>query len=138
MLSAHVYFGKGGTLWYKSVPQVDRDNSASIYQQAPGPLLESRRTKTHLNSFLLLSHRAMVHKIVYHMDAEAIWVKGDLFDFSLLEDEFLAILGLLLVHGMLCANNEPLYALWSQDYDCDIFWHTIAKNRYSIMHFFLV
>ena len=118
---SNAYSGRDGTLWYKSVPQVGRANAANVLQQSPGLPLQSRRVKTHLDSFLLFINPAMIRKILNHTNAEARRVNGDQFDFGLGEDEFLAFLGLLLARGVLCAKNEPLDVLWSRDYGCDIF-----------------
>ena len=73
---------------------------------------------------------------MHHTDSEDRWVSGDQFDFGLVENEFLAYLGLLLAHGVLCAKTEPLDALWYQGYDHDIFWYAMARNHFwSIMHY---
>ena len=91
--------------------------------------------QTHLDSFLLFINPAMIRKLVHHMEAEARWFSGDQFDFDFVQDEFLAFLGIVLAPAVLCGKNEPLDALWSQDYGCDIFWHNMARNRFcSITH----
>ena len=124
------YVGKDGSVWSRSAPRTGRANAANVLHQAPGLPLSARRAKPRLDAFLLLIDPTIIRRTVQHTIAEAQRVHGSAFNLGLDEDEFLAILGLVLAR-VLCARNEPLDALWSKDYGRDIFRNTMTRTRFK-------
>lgn len=130
--SSAYYLGKDGTKWLKAVPAGGRRAQRNVVTQQHGL---PRRTKSaatsELESLLMMIDPHIIKLVIEHTNKEASRQLKEKFDKPIDEAEFLAFLGLYIARGVLIARNEPVHALWSQEYGRDLFCKTMPRNRFQ-------